>query len=57
VHASQTKKFIVATQCDGAMINEIGDAACLTTPVWCGISPAHAGLAELRPPLPKPPFL
>jgi hypothetical protein len=43
------KKFIVATQCDGAMINEIGDVACLTTPFPWRISRAHAGLAELRP--------
>ena len=51
---SYTKKFIVEIQSDDTMISKIGDAEFLTTPLSCGISRAHAGLAELRPPLPKP---
>jgi hypothetical protein len=54
--ASQTKKFLIATQCDDEAREEIGDAVCLTSPFSCGISHAHAGLAKLRPPLPKPPI-
>jgi hypothetical protein len=55
--ASQTKKFLIATQRDDAARDEIGDAACLTSPFSRGISHAHAGLAKLRPPFPKPPKL